>query len=87
MCEINGKKPIIKYPCEWKYKLIGLKDVNMDEILKELLHAKEYKLKFSQDSKEGKYKSYTLSMLVSSDEERQYFFEEFKKNEYIKYVL
>ncbi len=86
-CEINGKKPEIKYPCQWKYKLIVLKDVNVEKIAKEILGQNDFKLSFSHDSKEGKYKSYTLSTLVLSDEQRQFLFESFKKNENIKYVL
>lgn len=86
-CEINGQKAKIEYPSEWEYKVIILKDADIKEIVKDILLEKEYKLAQSNTSKGGKYKSYNLTTLVNSDDERGAIFEALKQDDRVKYVL
>lgn len=86
-CEINGQKADIKYPCDWEYKIILLKDVDVREIVEEIILEKEYRLSPSNKSKSGKYSSYNLTILVNNDSEREWIFGALKQNKNIKYVL
>ncbi len=85
-CDINGKKPIIDYPCEWKYKLI-LEKADAKAIAKEVLGKKEFKCESSRDSKGGKYTSYNLTTLVINENERLAIFEALKAHKDTKFVL
>ena len=84
---LKDKKVEIEYPCDWQYKLIIESVFDHKEAVKEILSDKPHKIKNSKNSNKGKYKSYNLTLLVRSDEERIYFYEEFKKSEKIKMVL
>lgn len=84
---MNTKELKLNYPCSWEYKVILESHHNIKQILKGIFNTKEYVLKKSQDSKQGKYQSYTISTIVYSDEERKALFEELKKHKSIKFVL
>lgn len=87
ICEINGQKATIEYPCTWEYKIIVLKDDDINKIAKEILLQKEYKIVPSNKSKSGKYKSYNLTTLVESEDERRVIFQTLKQNNKVKYIL
>ena len=85
ICDLNGKKPDIVYPTFWEYKVIF--DSNADEksVIKECIKERNHKIIPSNTSKNGKFKSFNLSVLVSSDSERLELFSLLKK--YSKFVL
>lgn len=87
MVNLEDKKVEINYPCKWQYKLILESHHNHKEVVKEILGEKSHEIRDSKNSNQGKYKSYNLTLFVSNDDERIYFFEELKKNEKIKMVL
>lgn len=70
MCDLNGKEPIIEYPNFWEYKIIIEKDRNAKQIAKSVVKERKHKVVFSKHSKDGKYASYNLSIMVNSNEER-----------------
>lgn len=86
-CEINGKKPEISYPCFWEYKLIINSSQKLENIIKETLKDKEYKISKSNKSKNNSYESYNVNIFVLSEDERLGLFESFKQNKQIKFVL
>lgn len=86
-CDINGKKPQITYPCQWEYKLIVLQNTDINKIIKSIINDKPYNVSLSNESKNGKYESFNLSLEVESQEQREEFFAKFKQNEQTKYVL
>nr|WP_211437428.1 DUF493 domain-containing protein [Campylobacter sp. RM16190] len=69
ICELN-KEPKIEYPNFWEYKVIFEKDQNAHKIVLDIVGDREHKLVVSKSSKEGKYTSYNLSVIVNSNEER-----------------
>lgn len=87
ICEINGKKPEISYPCFWEYKLIINSSQKLENIIKEALKDKEYKISKSNKSKNNSYESYNVSIFVLCEDERLALFENFKQNKQIKFVL
>jgi putative lipoic acid-binding regulatory protein len=85
ICDLNGKKPDIIYPTFWEYKVIfdNLSDEN--SIIKECVGERNHKITPSNTSKNGKFKSFNLSVLVNNDSERLELFSLLKKHS--KFVL
>jgi putative lipoic acid-binding regulatory protein len=83
---IEGK-PEIKYPTNWGYKVIGEDKTKVHEAIKSIVCNKDHSICESKKSKTGKYTSYSVEILVFSDDERVYFFEEFRKHIEIKFVV
>ena len=77
----------LDYPCNWEYKLITDTKDDLKNSLKELLGNRNYKLIFSKKSKNGKYNSYLLSLIVHSDEDRKNIYESLKKDKNIKIII
>ena len=84
ICDLN-KEPKIDYPNFWEYKVIFQKDEEAQKIISDIVKEREYKLVFSKFSKDEKYASYNLSVLVNSDKERLELFSALK--DVSKYVL
>lgn len=85
ICEINGKKPQITYPTFWEYKVIFDNFADENSIIKECVGDKNHKLTPSNSSKNGKFKSFNLVVLVSSENERLELFSLLKSRS--KFVL
>lgn len=85
ICDINGKKPDIAYPTFWEYKVIFDSSSDEKSIIKECIGERNHKITPSKNSKNGKFKSFNLSVLVSSDSERLELFSLLKKHS--KFVL
>ncbi len=83
----NSQELKLDYPCNWQYKAIVHADVCIKTATQEILLEREHKIEASKNSKEGKYSSYTLTVLVHSDDDRKMLFECLRKVESIKYVL
>ncbi|NOX14788.1 MAG: DUF493 domain-containing protein [Epsilonproteobacteria bacterium] len=83
----NTKELKLKYPTNWKYKIILEKEYDAHKIAKETFKQREYTIQKSQNSSSGKYTSYSLSTLVKNDDERKSIFETLKKHKQIKFVL
>jgi putative lipoic acid-binding regulatory protein len=77
----------LNYPCNWEYKLITDSSDDLKSSIKELLGNRNYKLVFSKKSKNGKYDSYILSLLVHSDKDRKNIYESLKKDKNIKIII
>ena len=83
----SGKRPTINYPCEWDYRIIGK---NVEEMLSAIDNAAtglDYEVKPSNVSKNGRYFSLNLKLIVFSEEERDLIFQNLEKNENIIMVI
>lgn len=102
MCSLNlnqeakavtllGKKEQAKleldYPCEWRYKIVGEEKEAMITAVCEIISEKEHKIADSNRSKNGKYTSLNLDLLVHNEEERNFIFQALKAHQHIKMVL
>jgi putative lipoic acid-binding regulatory protein len=66
------KRPEIKYPCKWTYKIIG-KDKDENTLRSEIEKAmgnKKYDLSLSRKSSKGKYISFTMETVVDTENQR-----------------
>ncbi len=87
MIDLNEHKLELDYPCNWKYKLVIRHEQNIKKIIKEVLEDREHGVKPSKVSKEGKFKSYTLELLVHNDEDRKSLYQVLGDHEHIKMVV
>ncbi len=87
MVNLNDKKLKLQYPCNWDYKVIIEKERDMDDIAKCVFGERTHKVTKSNKSKSDKYRSYNVSTLVHSDDDRKELFEQFKKHNDVKMVL
>ena len=79
-------KPIIDYPCDWEYRLIGLSEQVLRAAVVSLVPS-EHKLEPSKESKKGKYVSYCLTVQVIDEGHRHRLFEALKVHVDIQFVL
>lgn len=84
---LEGKKLELEYPVSWQYKLIGMDEGEMHAKTVHILKEKPFSLTPSNKSSSGKFVSLTLEVLVYSEDERLYIYEELRKAECIKYIL
>ncbi|WP_103574247.1 HP0495 family protein [Campylobacter concisus] len=85
ICDLNNKKPKIDYPTHWEYKVIFDASDEAEAKVKDIVKDREFMLVFSKFSKDKKYASYDLAVLVLSEEERLEIFSALKHE--AKYVL
>ena len=83
----SKKKVEIDYPCTWKYKLIGYEKEAIQKALYEVILGREHNLVHSKASKNGKYVSMNLDLLVHNEDDRNFIYEALKKHSDLKMVL
>ena len=87
MVDLSKEKLELDYPCNWEYKLIVLEHINIKTIVTEVISNREHKVKESKVSSKGKYKSYTLEMLVHNEDDRKEIYKMLGDHSHIKMVL
>ena len=83
-CDLN-KEPEIIYPNFCEYIITVLENENAEATAQSVVGERQHKITPSKSSKEGKYKSYNLSVLVNSNQERLEIFSALRR--VCKYVL
>lgn len=83
----SSKKPNIKYPCNWDYKVIGTDVDEMIKIIEAAVEGMEYNISSSNVSSKGKYFSLNLQVFVSSEAIRDIIFAKLEASEFVKMVL
>ncbi len=86
---INDSKEKIEleYPCNWCYKVIGNDKSGIQSAVKDVIDQREHTLTHSNASKNGKYVSMNLDLLVHNDDDRKFIYEALKKHNNVKMVL
>jgi putative lipoic acid-binding regulatory protein len=81
------QRPNIEYPCEWEYKIIG---ENIDEILSAIEAASlglEYTVSPSNMSRNGKYYSLNLKLIVPNEVVRDLVYEKLSSSDFVRLVI
>jgi hypothetical protein len=81
------KKPVLHYPCAWQYKIIGSDEQLLQAAALSAIGDKKHSLAFTNSSTGGKYRTLTLEVTVSSEEERLSIYEKLKNDPNVKIVL
>lgn len=79
-------KPIITYPIEWEYRVIGKSEIKIKEAVFKII-SKAYSLETKNKSPEGKFISLNLRILVSSEEERDEIFKNISNHKDIMIII
>lgn len=87
MISQEGKKLELTYPCEWSYKVIVETHIEIKVVTKLILGDRQHDIKKANLSKNKKYQSHNISLLVHNDDDRHMIFEQLKKDESVKMVL
>ena len=85
----KNKKLKLKYPCKWKYTLISkgkLTISELDELLVNVLN-KKYKIVKVNNSKNKKFMSNTIELMVDGDKDRKMLWDKLKQLPDIAMVL
>ncbi|MAD42988.1 MAG: DUF493 domain-containing protein [Arcobacter sp.] len=87
MIDLSKEKLELDYPCNWTYKLVVKEQINIKTTVKEVVLKREHSIVESKTSKKGKFKSYTLELLVHNEDDRKTLFEVLGQHDNIKMVL
>jgi len=87
MVDLSKEKLELDYPCNWEYKLVALTHIDIKITVKEVISNREHKVKESKVSSKGKFKSYTLELLVHNDDDRTEIYKMLGDHSNIKMVL
>lgn len=87
MVDLSKEKLELNYPCNWVYKLVVLETISIKTTVKEVVLDREHNIKESKVSKKGKFKSYTLELLVHNEDDRKELYRILGEHENIKMVL
>jgi len=87
MIDLNQHKLELDYPCNWTYKVVIRKEQNMNKIIKEILEKRKHGIKPSKTSSGGKFKSYTLDLIVEDEKDRKDLYQLLGDHEHIKMVV
>ena len=80
------EKPQIQYPCTWNYRIIGESKERLLEIAFDIIDT-DFNYTPQMQSKNGKYHSINIEVMVQSEEHRNDIFSKFQNHEEIKFVL
>ncbi|MDP1784503.1 MAG: DUF493 domain-containing protein [Sulfuricurvum sp.] len=83
----SKEKLELNYPCMWCYKIVGYERAGLEIAAIETFSQRPYSLVPSNTSKNGKYISMNLELLVHNEDERTFFYETLKAHVHIKMVL
>lgn len=83
----NGLKIVVRYPCQWLYKVIGMDRDKLHRALKDIIPDDSCDISFSNSSRTGKYHCLNLEVTVHSEEERNAIYLALKANPQVKTVL
>ena len=87
MIDLSKEKLVLEYPCSWEYKLVVLEHIDIHFTVKEVVSSREHKVKESKVSSKGKYKSYSLELLVHNEDDRKEIYKMLGDHSNIKMVL
>ncbi len=87
MIDLNQHKLELDYPCNWEYKLVIRHEQDIQEIINEVIEDRHHGIKPSKVSSKGKFKSYTLEMMVHNEEDRKAIYKILSDHEHIKMVV
>lgn len=80
-------KPIINYPCQWLYKVIGTDHEQTNRAILDVIKDIPCKIDLSNSSSSGKYLCLNVEITVQNEDERNTIYMDLKKHPHIKIVL
>lgn len=87
MRDLSNETLELDYPCNWIYKLVVLERTNIKTTIKEVIFERTHSIKESKVSSKGKFKSYSLELIVHNEDDRKGLYELFGKHSAIKMIV
>ena len=87
MRDLSNETLKLNYPCSWSYKVVVHETINIKTTICEVIEKREHSVKSSNVSKKGKFKSYTLELLVHNEDDRKELYKILGEHNDIKMVL
>jgi putative lipoic acid-binding regulatory protein len=84
---LDERRPDIEYPTSWQYKIIGSDVDEMLSAVAESIKGLDYEVSSSNVSKNEKYFSLNVSVIVPSEVVRDLIFQNLAKHPAIKIVI
>jgi putative lipoic acid-binding regulatory protein len=81
------EKPIIEYPCDWSYRIIGTDEQLLRKAALDCLGNIDYSISVSNYSSSGKYISLNIETVVSSESARNRIHASLGRHSCVKMVL
>jgi len=81
------ERPVIEYPCHWRYRVIGKDTVTLRAVIATILGDREYALTEGNTSSGGKYRSLELDVVVDDDAMRLAIFSQLTQSSDIAFVI
>ena len=79
------RKPVIEYPCEWEFRIIGTDPALIRNAVAAVVGEQEHSL--CDSNKKGRYLSMILELQVPSEAERNRIYRELCEYDHIRMVL
>lgn len=87
MIDLSKEKLKLDYPCNWQYKLVGLSEEKIKNAAKDVFCDRVHKVTPSKVSKKGKFKSFTVDIIVHNEDDRLELFNKLQAHDDIKIVI
>lgn len=81
------ERPVIEYPCEWGYKIIGTSTLDLEACVFEVMGSRDYTTAKGHTSSKGKFHALSASCEVASEEDRNALFKAFQDHKDVKMVI
>lgn len=87
MSELPQDKPVIHYPCDWEYRIIGGNPEQIRSAVAEILGEEDYTLEEGNWSRQGRWVSMVLRMVVINEPHRLETFRALREHPSVRMVL
>ncbi|MGK0256138.1 MAG: putative lipoic acid-binding regulatory protein [Arcobacteraceae bacterium] len=87
MIDLNQHKLELDYPCNWSYKIVIRYEQDIKLIINEVLDERLHVINPSKTSRQGKFKSFNLDLVVHNEEDRKALYQLLGDHEHIKMVV
>ncbi len=84
---VERNKAAMDYPCSWNYRVIGADEDALRRAVAEIVQDRSYRMALSRSSASGKYRSFSVEMVVESEGHRVAVYQALRNHEAVKIVL
>lgn len=79
--------PLIEYPCQWSYLIIGSDEKALRKAISECAGGTDHRVSYSKRSSSGTYVSLNLEIVIHNEETRLGIYHSLSGNPLVKIVL
>lgn len=78
-------RPLIDYPCEWEYRVIGTDAVEIRSLVASIVGDRRHSLR--EGNRSGKFLSLVLELVVETEEQRDGIYRQLSQHAAVRIVL